>query len=36
MAVSGMLRDGYGEALLVYFGKIDKGTNNMAKEMALF
>ena len=36
MAVGSVLRNGYGEALLVYFGKIGKGTNNMAEVMALF
>ena len=35
-AVGGVLRNDYGEALFVYFGNIDKGTNNMAEVMALF
>lgn len=34
-AVGGVLQNGDGEALLVYFGKIGGGSNNMAKVMAV-
>ena len=36
MEMGGVLRNAYGEALLVYSRKIDKGINNMDEAMALF
>ena len=33
---SGVLRNGNGDALLVYTGKVRSGSNNLAEAMALF
>ena len=34
--VGGVLQDGNGDVFLVYVGKVGKGSNNLAKPMALF